>query len=103
VTSIWLPNNIQVAEVVWTQNGNIIYSEADTYKVVTMSRSGDVIRQTDVFRPWYLSVSTDGVIYLIHKQKDVYQSTDEGLTWSRMFNVSEGWIVLASDQSVNRQ
>jgi hypothetical protein len=91
VTSIWLPNNIKVPEVVWTQNGNIIYSEKDNHKVVTMSQSGDVIRQTDAFRPWYLSVSTDGVIYLIHNQTDVYQSTDEGLTWSHVFNVSGGW------------
>jgi hypothetical protein len=59
---------------------------------VTMSRSGDVIRQTAGFVFSHLSVSTDGVIYLIHKQKDVYQSTDEGLTWRRMFNVSEGGI-----------
>jgi hypothetical protein len=91
VTSIWLPNEIQTPQVVWTQSGNIIYSERDSQKVVTMSRSGYVIRQTDVFRPWYLSVSTDGVIYLIHKQEDVYQSTDEGLTWSHVFIVSGGW------------
>jgi hypothetical protein len=82
---------MQVPEVVWTRRGNIIYSESDSRKVLTMSRSGDVIRQTDAFRPWYLSVSTDGVIYLIHNQKDVYQSTDEGLTWSHVFNVSGGW------------
>jgi hypothetical protein len=34
-------------------------------KVVTMSQSGDVIQQTNVSQPSYLSVSTDGVIYLI--------------------------------------
>jgi hypothetical protein len=36
-------------------------------------------------------VSTDDVIYLIDNQKDLYQTTDEGLTWSHVFNVSVGW------------
>jgi hypothetical protein len=56
-----------------------------------MSQSGDVIQQTNVSQPSYLSVSTDGVIYLISELTSVYQSTDDGLTWSRMFNVTDGW------------
>jgi hypothetical protein len=60
---------------------------------VTMSQSGDVIQQTNVSRPSYLSVSTDGVIYLISDDTSVYQSTDDGLTWSHMFNVTDGWSV----------
>jgi hypothetical protein len=91
VTSIKLPTNKYVWDAVWTRRGNIVYSEDHSWKVVTMSRSGDVIRQTARFVFSQLSVSTDGVIYLIHKQKDVYQSTDEGLTWSHVFNVSVSW------------
>jgi hypothetical protein len=54
--------------------------------------------------PARLSVSTDGVIYLISdKYTSVYQSTDDGVTWSHVFNVTDGWRVLASDQSVNIQ
>jgi hypothetical protein len=89
--SIKLPANKHVAEAVWTRRSNIVYSEADSRIVVTMSRSGDVIRQTNVFKTGCLSVSTNGVIYLIHKQEDVYQSTDEGLTWSHVFNVPLDW------------
>jgi hypothetical protein len=55
----------------------------------------DVIQQTNVTnisQPSSLSVSTDGVIYLISEYTSVYQSTDDGLTWSRMFNVAIGWM-----------
>jgi hypothetical protein len=55
-----------------------------------MSRSGDVIQHINISRPIHFSVSTDGVI-LIHTDTSVYQSTDDGLTWSHMFNVSDGW------------
>ena len=92
VTSITLPNNGKVCDAVWTRRGNIVYSEWDSNKVVTMSQSGDVIQQINVSRPSYLSVSTDGVIYLISDYcTSVYQSTDDGLTWSHMFNVTDGW------------
>ena len=91
VTSIKLPDNDKVCDAVWTRRGNIVYSEYDRGKVVTMSRSGDVIQQTNVSQPRYLSVSTDGAIYLVSYDTSVYQSTDDGLTWSRMFNVTDGW------------
>jgi hypothetical protein len=58
---------------------------------VTMSHSGDVIQHTNVLRPTYLSVSTDDVIYLISADTNVYQSTDDGLTWSHVFTVTDGW------------
>jgi hypothetical protein len=83
MTTVW--------DAVWTRRGNIVYSEWRKGKVVTMSQSGDVIQQTNVSQPSYLSVSTDGVIYLISEYTSVYQSTDDGLTWSRMFNVTDGW------------
>jgi hypothetical protein len=90
VTSIKLYTDKHVADAVWTRRGNIVYSEDGNGKVVTMSRSGHVMRQTAGFVFSHLSVSTDGVIYLIHKRKDVYHSTDDGLTWSHVFNVSDG-------------
>jgi hypothetical protein len=74
-----------------TRQGNILYSKFDSDIVVTMSQSGDVIQQTDVPKPTSLSVSADGVIYLVSGHTSVYQSTDDGLTWSHMFNVSDGW------------
>jgi hypothetical protein len=39
--------------------------------------------------PGNLSVSTDGVIYLISEWTSVYQSTDDGLTWNHVFTVTD--------------
>jgi hypothetical protein len=91
VTSIKLPDNDTVCDAVWTQHSNIVYSELSRGKVVTMSQSGDVIQQTNISEPSHFSVSTDGVIYLISEWTSVYQSTDDGLTWSHMFNVTDDW------------
>ena len=92
VKSIKLPNNDKAWDAVWTRHGNIVYSEYDSGKVVTMSQSGDVIQQTNVSKPTFLSVSTDGVIYLISDNcTSVYQSTDHGVTWSHVFHVTDGW------------
>jgi hypothetical protein len=102
VMTIKLPDNDKVCNAVWTRRGNIVYSEWRSGNVVTVSQSSVVIQQTNVSRPTCLSVSTDGVIYLTKADKSVYQSTDDGLTWSHIFNVSD-LGVLASDQSVNRQ
>jgi hypothetical protein len=47
--SIKLPTSKHVYDAVWTRRGNIVYSEDDNGKVVTMSPSGDIIRQTTRF------------------------------------------------------
>jgi hypothetical protein len=97
VTSIKLHDYDKVCDAVWTRHGNIVYSEWRSKKVVTMSQSGDVIQQTNVSNPRNLSVSIDGVIYLISDCTSVYQSTDDGVTWSHMFTVSDGcecWQVI---------
>jgi hypothetical protein len=90
VTSIKLPDDDSVCDAVWTPGDKIVYSEGLSDVIVTMSQSGDVIQRTNVSWPTYLSVSTDGVIYLISAETSVYQSTDDGLTWSLMLNVTDG-------------
>jgi hypothetical protein len=90
VTSIKLPDDYIVYDAVWTPRGNIVYSDWGE-QVVTMSQSGDVIQKTHILDPDFFSVSTDGVIYLISKWTIVYQSTDDGLTWSPTFEVTDGW------------
>jgi hypothetical protein len=96
VTPLATPHNDTVYDAVWTPRGNIVYTEYYRGKVVTLSQSGDVIQLTNVSHASYLSVSTDGVIYLTSLSRPnkawlsiVYQSTDDGLTWSHMFNISD--------------
>jgi hypothetical protein len=112
VKSIKLPDNDTLFDAAWTPHGNIIYiySKWRSGKVVTVSRSGDVIRRTDVLNssffsnPGNLSVSIDGGIYLIsNNYTSVYQLIEDDLTLSLMFNVSDGWKCWQVNQSVNRQ
>jgi len=56
-----------------------------------MSRSGQVIAQTQMKYPRFLSVSTDDVIYLADLKSGVHQSTDDGVTWSHVFKSPDGW------------
>jgi hypothetical protein len=91
VTSIKLPDNDMVWDAVWTKRGNIVYCEWVRGKIVTMSQAGDVIQHTNVSMPTNPSMSTDDVIYFTSAGTSVYQSTDDGLTWSRMFTVADGW------------
>jgi hypothetical protein len=90
VTSVKLPDNQSVCDVVWTPRGKIVYTECRSGKVVIMSQSGYVIQETKRLRLRYFVVSTDDVIYVISGAKLVYKSADDGLTWSRMFEVSGG-------------
>ena len=59
-----------------------------------MSESGKVINihnKREVL--WYLSVSNDGIIFLA-AETSVYQSTDDGISWSRVFESTDGWHCL---------
>jgi hypothetical protein len=55
-----------------------------------MSQSGKIITQTQMTDPRRLSVSTDNVIYLADWESGVYQSTDDGESWSLVFKSPDG-------------
>jgi hypothetical protein len=76
---------------VWTPRGNIVYTADNSNNVVVMTQRGDVIAQTKTLFPIRLSISTDDVIYLADYRTGVYQSTDDGVTWSHVFKVADGW------------
>jgi hypothetical protein len=84
-----------VYDAVWTRTGNIVYttrssSSSYNHTVEVMALNGTLIRpsSTDMSWPQYLSVSADGTIYLANGRNGVYQSVDNGLTWSHKFNIS---------------
>ncbi len=101
VDNVTLPDGDVLWDAAWTpQQGHIVYTTRCVYsawciqsKVVVMSRSGDVIASTNMTNPGYLSVSMlDDVIYVTAYESGVYQSTDDGLTWSHVvFNSTDGW------------
>ena len=92
LSTIALSNDDQVRDASWTPRGNIVYTTASGSKVVVISESGEIITaNTQMTYAQNLSVSKDGVIYLIADRKTgVYQSTDDGASWSLVFKSTEG-------------
>ena len=76
-------------DATWTPLGNILYTLASTGMVVLISESGKFITEnTKMIRPRGLSVSYDNIIHLVDSL-GVYQSTDDGVSWSLVFNLPE--------------
>lgn len=64
--------------------------------IVISPHSGEVIAQAIFSIARFISVSTTGnVIYLAASESKVYQSTDDGVTWSRILLTAteNGWMV----------
>jgi hypothetical protein len=114
VTTLHVPNGY-LLDLAWTRNGSVVFTAAffATFanvplfsEVVTMSLNGSVIARTvnelDKAIPFPLtfqglSLSTDGAIYMtvanesrqsdIRTQHYVYESLDDGETWSVVFEI----------------
>ena len=85
-------NNDKLLDAAWTPRGNIVYTTLYSHKVVVMSESGKVITtHTQMTDPRCLSISNDDIIYLTDFKTGVYQSTDNGISWSLVFKSTDGW------------
>jgi hypothetical protein len=90
VTSVNLLDGHTLTDAAWTPRGNIVYTAYNVGYVVLLTQQGTCISKSATPCPYQLSISTDGVIYLSNNGS-VYQSTDDGVTWSHVFNVAHGW------------
>ena len=92
LSTITINNNDWLCDATWTPRGNIVYTTYPSHEVVVMSESGKVITtHTQMTKPWSLSVSNDDIIYLAYYKTGVYQSTDDGVSWSLVFKSTDGW------------
>ena len=92
LSTITTNNNGQLCDATWTPRGNIVHTTFESNRVVVMSESGKVITtHTQMTEPRYLSVSNDDIIYLADSQTGVYQSTDDGVSWSLVFKSTDRW------------
>ena len=92
LSTITTNNNDKLYDATWTPRGNIVYTTQLSNKVVMMSESGKVITtHTQMTEPRYLSVSYDNIIYLAVLKTGVYQSTDDGVSWSLVFKSTDEW------------
>ena len=91
-STITINNNYKLCDATWTPRGNIVYTTRNSNKVVVMSKFGKVITtHTQMISPQCLSVSNDDIIYLADWETGVYQSTDDGVSWSLVFKSTDGW------------
>ena len=93
LSTISTNNNDELFDATWTPRGNIVYTTYRNNKVVVMSESGKVITtHTQMTAPRYFGVfNDDDIIYLADYKTGVYQSTDDGASWSLIFKSSDGW------------
>lgn len=83
-------HNNYVHDATWTPRGNIVFTiRKQPAQVMTVTRTGDVVATTKMNDALQLSVSADDVIYVACGTRGVYQSTDDGERWSRVFTCSE--------------
>ena len=90
LSTITVNNNDELYDATWTPRGNIVYT-THSNRVVVMSESGKVITtHTQMTSPQHLSVSNEKIIYLADSYRGVYQSTDDGISWSLVFKSING-------------
>ena len=73
----------KLCDATWTPRGNIIYTITASNRVMVTLDSGIEILEffaNEVLQ--FLSVSNDDIIYLTGGNAGVYQSTDDGFSWS---------------------
>ena len=92
LSTITTNDNDKLLDATWTPRGNIMYTTYDSNKVVVISESGKIITTHTLMKsPRCLSVSSDNIIYLTDYQTGVYQSTDDGVSWSLVFKSTDRW------------
>lgn len=92
ISSITTNRNEELYDASWTPGGKIVYTTINTKKVVLTSESGLIIALSQMSDPRYFSISDD-VMYLSDWQAGVYQSTDDGVNWSLVFEPIDNWKV----------
>ena len=96
VSTFNIDDNGPVIDATWTPRGNIVYATYND-KLVVMSELGKVsTTQTHLKSIQKLHVSSDDIIYLTTIDwgisQGVYQSTDDGVSWSLVFNITDEFL-----------
>ena len=81
-----------LGDATWTPQDNIMYATiGDVNKIVVISETDEEITHTHLESPGSFSISDDGIIYL-SEASGIYQSSNDGINWSRIFNYTYGFI-----------
>lgn len=92
VKSINVPGGDTLRDAVWTSGNNVVCSSTVGTKVIVMSDQGEPFSQTKLKKPECLSVSPNGeVLYVADRESGVYQSKDNGASWTPVFKAPDDW------------
>ena len=90
ISSVTISASETAFDAKWTSQGDIVYT-TNSKKVVLISNSSEIISQTVMKNPHYLSVSYDNKIYLADYVLGIYQSVDGGVSWNFFFRQHDDW------------
>ena len=88
LSTITLKEKHELYDATWTPCGNIVCTTENIFgvKVFVMSECGEIITtHTQMSTPLCLSVSNNNIIYLADFEDGIYQSSNDGVTWSLSF------------------
>ena len=81
-------------DAIWTRNGNIVIANGAANNIVLYSTfEKKIIHETQMKKPLMFSVFNKS-IFLADSESGVFQSTDDGITWNLVFQISDkaaGW------------
>ena len=79
-------------DATWTPLGDIMCIVRDPVNLVKISESKLIIIQSEfVHLPGTFSLFSDGTLYLTDAITGVYKSIDDGLKWTFVFKLVDGW------------
>ena len=86
----------ELRDVTWTLTGNIVCA-VESHHIVRMSLFGKIsfrFKIAGILNRF--SLSNDGNIYITVRELGVYQSTNDGITWTLLFQSANQWYCIES-------
>ena len=77
--------NGQVYDALWSPYGNYVICLTSINNIIVMLPSGHIVKSHRVARLGYFTASRHDIILLTAIDNDVYQTEDDGITWTLMF------------------
>ena len=77
-------------DAVGTIHGHIAYLTSNN-AVVVKSQSGNIISEITMPNPLHISISNDSTMYLTAESRGFFQSSDGGLNWIQVCNLTDKW------------
>ena len=97
-------------DVLRSPTGNIVYTTGVNARrrssVITTDKTGNAISQKPMAAPLCLSISEDNAVYCADAENGIYESKDDGLTWSHIIRLPNDdahcWQVVKVQNNVGK-